>query len=148
VISKDFIGLQFPEVEASLSRPQLKFFAKATGQTNPIYFDQTAALKAGYPDIVAPPTWPALLDGLTYEGKLPVIEAMQLVLENVLHGEQAFEYFGPLFAEEKIKIHGEIIDIYEKKAGALEFVVQRNSYLRESGEVILNSRYTFVYVNK
>ena len=56
--------------EASLSRAQLKFFAKATGQTNPIYFGQAAALKAGYPDIVAPPTWPALLDGLSYEGKL------------------------------------------------------------------------------
>ena len=146
MISKDFVGFQFPAVEACLSRAQLNFFAKATGQTNPIYFDHAAALKAGYPDLVAPPTWPALLDGLTNEGKLPVIEAMQLVLENVLHGEQAFEYFGLLFAEEKIQIHSEIVDIYDKKAGALEFIVQQNSYLRGSGEVILNSRYTLVYV--
>ena len=34
---------------------RLKFFAKAIGETNPIYTDEAAALEAGYRALPAPP---------------------------------------------------------------------------------------------
>ena len=35
----------------------LKFFARATGEANPIYFDEAAARAAGHPALPAPPTY-------------------------------------------------------------------------------------------
>src|SRR3546814_16197281 len=35
----------------------LKFFAKATGETDPVYFDDAAARAAGPPSIPVPPTY-------------------------------------------------------------------------------------------
>src|SRR3546814_3868787 len=35
----------------------LKFFAKATGETDPVYFDDAAARAAGHPSIPVPPTY-------------------------------------------------------------------------------------------
>ncbi|MBK8132379.1 MAG: MaoC family dehydratase N-terminal domain-containing protein [Gammaproteobacteria bacterium] len=40
---------------------QLCFFAKAVGETNPIYFDEAAAKAAGHPSILAPPTYAVTL---------------------------------------------------------------------------------------
>ena len=35
----------------------LRFFAKVTGETNPIYFDEVAARAAGHPAVQVPPTY-------------------------------------------------------------------------------------------
>lgn len=40
-----------------IERGRLAFFAKATGETNPVYSDIDAARAAGYADLPAPPTW-------------------------------------------------------------------------------------------
>ena len=38
-------------------RGRLRFFAKAIGETDPVYTDDAAARDAGYPDLPAPPTF-------------------------------------------------------------------------------------------
>jgi acyl dehydratase len=57
LIDKKHIGMKVPQHSVHLTAWQLKWFAKATGETNPIYFDEEAAKKAGLPGVLAPPTF-------------------------------------------------------------------------------------------
>ena len=57
MIDKKFIGHQLPPSVLMVDRTRLQFFAKAIGETDPIYTDLAAAQAAGYPDLPAPPTF-------------------------------------------------------------------------------------------
>ena len=49
------IGHEFAPVTAELEKGRLRFFAKATGNADPVYSDEAAAKAAGYPSPPAPP---------------------------------------------------------------------------------------------
>ncbi len=88
-LNRDFIGRSFPPSEPyEVSRVKIREFADAIGDRNPIYRDQEAAKAAGYPDVIAPPTFPIVVSlGNAYlaDPELGLNYAM------VVHGEQRFE---------------------------------------------------------
>ena len=97
MIDIQWIGHAFRSSELVLERGRLRFFAKAIGETNPVYTDVEAARAAGYSDLPAPPTFlfAAELDsGAMFER----LDAMAIPLGKLLHGEQGFEYFAPVVA--------------------------------------------------
>ena len=57
MIDRKFIGLALPEFSARVEAGALRFFAKAIGQTDPIYVDEAAAREAGHPALPLPPTY-------------------------------------------------------------------------------------------
>ena len=57
MIDKKHIGMKLPRLNATAEAGQLRFFAKSTGETNPIYFDESAARDAGHPGLPLPPTF-------------------------------------------------------------------------------------------
>ena len=54
MLDKNLIGHEFPSFTAEVEKGRLKFFAKAIGETDPIYTDEAAALAAGYRALPAP----------------------------------------------------------------------------------------------
>ncbi len=50
-------GHALPTVTVQVERGQIRFFAKALGETNPVHSDIDAARAAGYPDLAAPPSF-------------------------------------------------------------------------------------------
>jgi len=128
----------------------LKFFARATGETNPIWFDEAAARAAGHPAIPMPPTYLFSLhrshparrgDVLDKEGGLGVDMA------KVLHGEQGFTHHRPIYAGDRITITTTTDDIYDKKGGALEFVVQTTRFEKTDGTLCAEMRQVTVVRN-
>jgi len=122
-----------------IERGRLKFFAKATGETDPIYSDLEAARAAGYGDIPAPPTFlfAANLDsGVTFR----LLEDMAIPLSSILHGEQSFEYFAPVVAGDEITATSRIGDIYDKRGGALEFIDLETEAVNQTGEAVARLR--------
>ena len=95
-LNRDFLGRAFPPSEPyEVSRVKIKEFADAIGDPNPVYRDAGAAKAAGYPDVIAPPTFPiviSLTSGSLTDPELGLNWAM------VVHGEQRFEYQRPLHA--------------------------------------------------
>jgi hypothetical protein len=62
VVNPNVQGKKYPETAPYLvGREKIREFANAVFSTNPINHDLFAAQAAGYPDVVAPPTFAVLI---------------------------------------------------------------------------------------
>ena len=57
MIDRQYIGHRFPVFQVEVEKGRLRFFAKAIGETDPVYFDEKAAKAAGHPGLLVPPTF-------------------------------------------------------------------------------------------
>ncbi len=57
-------------------------------------------------------------------------------LQHILHGEQSFEYLAMAFAGDRLTFESVITDIYDKKGGALEFVVAQTTVHNQDGVLV------------
>jgi len=139
MLNRNWIGHRLPTVEFLVERSRLRFFAAAIGETNPIYTDLQAARAAGYHDLPAPPTF---LFTAEVEGDLKTnwLAEAGVSMMQVLHGEQSFTYHRPLCAGDTVHVTSQIEDIYDKKNGALEFVVIKTEAVDPQGVVVAESR--------
>jgi acyl dehydratase len=140
------IGHEFPAFTADVEKGRLRFFAKAIGESNPVYTDEAAAMAAGYKSLPAPPTFAMALD---MEGPdlMPVLEFLNMDLARILHGAQDFEYFAPICAGDSITVTSRIVDIFDKKGGALDFVVMENTYTNQDAVQVAKATSTLVQRN-
>ena len=146
MLDRSRIGHEFPPFTVEIEKGRLRFFARAIGETNPIYTEESSARAAGHPTIPAPPTFMFCVD-LDSPEFLPAVRLLNLDMGRMLHGTQEFSYFGQIYAGDRITQRSRIVDIYDKKAGALEFVVQENSYTNQNGELVGKALQTLVYRN-
>jgi len=146
MIDKKWIGHELSASELPIERSRLRFFAKAIGEINPIYTDEAAARAAGYPDLPAPPTFlfAAELDSGVNDR---LLTDLKIPLAKVLHGEQGFTYHRAACAGDTITVRSRIEDIYDKKNGALEFVVKTSRATNQRGELVAEMRSVIVCRN-
>jgi acyl dehydratase len=123
VIDRSVIGTRTPGESLLVTRSRLRAFAKATGQTDPVYVDPAAAADAGHRDLPVPPTF---LFGIDLEAPDPfrIYTDLGIDLRRVLHGEQAFTYHAMAYAGDELRTSSVITDVYDKKGGLLEFLVR------------------------
>jgi acyl dehydratase len=143
MIDKKWIGHELPESILPIERSRLRFFAKATGETRAEYLNVAAARAAGYADLPAPPTFlfAAELDS-GVSGAL--LRDLQIPLSKLLHGEQSFTYHQPVCAGDTITVRSVISDVYEKKNGALEFVIKDSRAMNQRNELVAELRAVLV----
>ena len=146
MLDRSKIGHQFDPFTVDIEKGRVKFFAKAIGETSPVYFDEAAAQAAGYKTIPAPPTFMFSID-LDGPEFLPLLNMLDMDITRILHGSQDFQYQGQIYAGDTITQHCTILDIFDKKNGALEFVVQESRYTNQHGEPVGKARQTVVYRN-
>jgi acyl dehydratase len=146
MLDTQFIGHTFPPFAAEVEKGRLKFFAKAIGETNPIYTDEAAASAAGFRALPAPPTFTSVLDQESPDF-LPVLDLLDIDIAKILHGTQEFEYITSICAGDTITVDATIVDIFDKKAGALEFVVMETRYTNQAGELTTRATSTLVVRN-
>ena len=135
MIDKKFIGHQLPPSVLMVDRTRLQFFAKAIGETDPVYTDLAAARAAGYPDLPAPPTFLFAAE-LDSGANMQLLADLDIPLSKLLHGEQSFRYRQPVCAGDTVTVQSSISDIYDKKGGKLEFVVKNSRVTNQRGELV------------
>lgn len=138
-----FVGHSFPTKTIKVEEGKLKFFSKTIGETNPIYFDKDAASKAGYRSLLAPPTYSfslTLEDDSLEDKYVP----LGMDLGKLLHGAQKFEYFKEICAEDTVTIDAKIVDIFQKKGGALDFLIEKQVIKNTNGEILAVLTQTFI----
>jgi hypothetical protein len=134
-ISLSAIGTRSEPLTTNIERGRLAFFARAIGETNPIYSDIAAAQKAGYPDL---PVLPTFYFGLLLETADPFawLTDLGVDLRDLLHGTQSFLYRGAAHAGDRLTLTTEITDVYEKRGGALEFLVRETQIVRSDADAV------------
>lgn len=128
------IGRKSEQREIVVEQGQLKLFAKAVLETNPIYYDEASAKAAGHPNILAPPTFGNCLKLLAPSQDLSY-ESLGIDYKKLLHAEEKIETFHSIYAGDRLTLTTEVIDMYDKKGGALEFLVMRTDIHRQ-GELV------------
>ena len=147
MLDKSMVGHVFPAFAAEVEKGRLRFFAKAIGETNPIYTDEAAAREAGYRALPAPPTFTSVLDQESPDF-LPVLDLLDIDIARILHGSQEFEYLAPICAGDTIRVEVRIADIFDKKGGALDFVVMEHTYTNQDDVLTTKATSTLVVRNR
>lgn len=147
MIDKKYIGHVMPAYSVDVEKGRLRFFAKATDQTDPVYWDEDAAKAAGYPGLPVPPTFLFCLE-MESPDPAAIRDLLGLDYRTLLHGEQGFTYHRMAFAGDRLSFEQRIEDIYEKKGGALEFVVRLTRVTNQRGEHVADLRGSTVVRNK
>ena len=143
MIDRKWIGHALPPSVLPIERTRLQFFAKAIGETDPIYTDAAAARDAGYPDLPAPPTFLFAAE-LDSGASNQLLADLQIPLAKLLHGEQSFSYHQPACVGDTVTVRATISDIYDKKNGALEFVVKTSRATNQRDELVAELRTVIV----
>ncbi|MFI9594503.1 MaoC family dehydratase N-terminal domain-containing protein [Nonomuraea sp. NPDC052265] len=141
-LNRDFVGRTYPSgAPYEVSRVKIKEFAAAIGDHNPVYRDREAARAAGYPDVIAPPTFPIVFS-LQAGGEALVDPELGLNLAMVVHGEQRFEYVRPICAGDELVTTATITDI--RSAGRNELLTIRSDVSTAAGEPVCTTYNTIV----
>jgi acyl dehydratase len=146
MIDRRYIGHALAPFSVPVEAGRLRFFAKATGQADPVYTDVAAARDAGHPDLPVPPTFLFCLE-MDSPNPAAIRELLGLDYRRLLHGEQQFSYHAMAYAGDVLSFEQRIEDIYDKKGGALEFVVRRTRVSNQRGELVAELRSATVVRN-
>ena len=147
---------EYPDFDFQVTSTDIARFARATGETNPIHFDQTAAVEQGHADVVAPTMFPYVIrqhasalvahDELEPDGS-PSADVPPLPTRRAMAGETAIEFGPPIVAGDTITVRKSLADMYEKhgKSGPLVFVEMEFSFTNQRGETVAKESFTRIY---
>ncbi len=142
-INYDAVGFETNETVHHVDRVSIKWFARAMGDANPIYYDLEAAKREGFRDIPAPPTFSTTFRD---EEDARLRERVGFDFSKLVHGQQEYEMPGPLVAGDILRIKTRVADIYKKegKSGQMILVVTETTARRPDGSTAFIGRSTVV----
>lgn len=137
------IGRSLGVTKAEVEKGRLRFFAKVIGETNPVYLDEAAAKLAGHRGLPVPPTFLLCLES---EGRdlTETVRELDLDLGRILHAEQKFIYHRMAYAGDTLTFETRVANVFEKKGGALQFVVNETRVSNQHGEHVADLRMSLV----
>lgn len=126
IFNRESKGYRTEPVNIDVERGRLQFFARVTGIRDAIHFDIEAARTAGYPDIVAPPTFQVVIGFLASaelerQGHQSVTSLINADYKRLLHATERCDYHDKIYAGDQVAVVTEVSDFQDKKNGALEF---------------------------
>ena len=141
MLDKTLIGRESEPVVHDVERGAIRRFAEAVGDPNPIYVDDEAARQAGYPAVVAPPTFPFVL---TVNERFR--HSLDLGTRSLLHGEQQFDYARPIVAGDRITVKSRVADVQERAGGSgpMDILVLEDEGRDAQGALVFKARSTLV----
>src|SRR3954449_12228979 len=112
-INKDAVGKQWQPVNYEVGLEKVREYARAVGETNPVYLDREAALAAGFRDVVAPPMFCVVYSAPAMGPAVPDPE----VASNPAamgRGSRECPWGEPVCACDVITTQPRLSDVYEK----------------------------------
>ena len=134
-LNRDYIGRQLPPTEPYVvGREKIREFARAIGADDPVHHDPAAARALGYPDVVAPPTFPIVATMAAGE-QLRHDSELGIDYSRVVHGDQRFAYTRPVVAGDELVCRLTVEEITQR--GAHEFMTTRTEVTTPAGEPVV-----------
>jgi acyl dehydratase len=133
-LDRSLVGRSYPPSAVyEVGRGKIAEFAAAIGETDPVHRDPEAARAAGYPDVIAPPTF---VIALTLEAANVVLGDPQVSLDysRVVHGEQRFTHHRPIRAGDRLVATTTIEAV--RSIGGNDLLTTRVDVATEDGEPV------------
>lgn len=137
-LDQSFIGRKYPPTSVyQVSRAKISEFATAIGDTSPLSHDVDAARVAGYPDVIAPPTFLTILNIGAIDA---IIGDPELGLDytRMVHGDQSFSYRRPVRAGDELAVTTYVEDIFVRMGN--DFLNVRAEIADANGELVCTGR--------
>jgi acyl dehydratase len=131
----------FPAHEYAVGREKVREYARAVGETDPLYFDVGAARAAGHADVVAPPMFAVVYSGTAFEAAMRDPE-LDIDLAMLLHSGQEFEWDELVIAGDQITTETALVDVSERVG--MRFIVFQTSSRNQRGEHVCRGTWTVV----
>ncbi|HTY54146.1 MAG TPA: MaoC family dehydratase N-terminal domain-containing protein [Candidatus Binataceae bacterium] len=145
---KSLIGKTAAPFTMPIEWGKVREFARAIRDRNPAYFDPELARKecGGIP---IPPTF--LMTSAFWQASSAQDAGAALDFgfdtRRILHGEQEFEFYQPIFVGDVLTGVTRVADLYEKeggRGGKMTFAVVETEYTNQKGEKIALARFTLI----
>lgn len=141
-VNPELQGREFPPTAPYLvGREKVREFARAVFATTPISHDVAAAQAAGYADIVAPPTFPVVVQEATLAQLLAEPDA-GIDFSRVVHGDQRFSYTRPVVAGDELTATLSVTSV--KTLGGNSMVTAESTIVDASGAHVVTAISTLV----
>jgi hypothetical protein len=127
-INRRHVGYALPPFTVTVDPGRIAAFAHAIGERDPSASER-----------VAPLTFMKVLEG-EHGSSRKILEVLEVPLPRVLHAEQQFDYLAPIVPGQAVTVSRRVVDLYEKKGGAMEFIVIESVFTSEQAEVLGRSR--------
>ncbi|MDQ1555186.1 MAG: hypothetical protein QOI02_188 [Actinomycetota bacterium] len=124
-----------------VGREKVREFARAVFATSPLHFDPAAASAAGYPDVVAPPTFAVVVQEQTLAQLLAEPDA-GIDFARVVHGDQRFSYSRPIVAGDELTATLTVAAV--KSLGGHNMVTAESSIVDATGAHVVTATSTLV----
>jgi len=135
-------GKEYPPIVWEVERGKIRELVRAIGDPDPVYTDRQAALKEGYTDTPASPTFltvPAMWCNLLATALID----LGVNLAMILHGEEEYEYFAEIYPGDILTGIPKITSVEEKasKSGRLmDMVSIETIYNNQNGQKVAKAR--------
>lgn len=136
-VNPELVGRVFPPVEPYLvGREKIREFARAVFSTNQLNYEVAAANAAGYPDVVAPPTFAVVIQERTLAQLLAESDA-GIEFSRVVHGDQRFRYTRPIVAGDMLTATLSVASI--KSLGGHSIVTAESNIVDAAGQHVVTA---------
>jgi acyl dehydratase len=141
-LNAEYVGRVYgPGEPYEVSRVKIADFADAIGEPSELCRNREAAVKAGYPDVIAPPTFAVIIDQRSTKSVV-TDPGLGLDYSMVVHGEQSFSYTRPLHAGDVVVATTTIESI--RAVGGLSMLVTSTSIDTVDGEHVCTAKSNLV----
>jgi acyl dehydratase len=141
-LNPDYVGRVFgPGDPYEVSRVKIADFADAIGESSELCRDREAAIKAGYPDVIAPPTF-AIVLSMASAAQVTADPGLGLDYSMVIHRDQSFGHTRPLHAGDVVVATTTVESI--KALGAMSTITTSTDISTIDGEHVCTARSTLL----
>jgi acyl dehydratase len=141
-LNREYVGRVFGPTEPyEVSRVKIADFADAIGEPSELCRSREAAQKAGYPDVIAPPTF-AMVISMHSNAQVEADPDLGLDFSMVVHGDQSFSYSRPLHAGDLVTATTTVESI--KALGGTSMLVTSTDISTLEGEHVCTAKCTIV----
>jgi acyl dehydratase len=134
-LDPSFVGRTYPpSAPYQVGREKIREFARAIGADDPAYHDPSAARDLGYPDVVAPCTFPVVVS-MAAGQRIIDDPALGIDYSRVLHADQRFAYTRPVVAGDELVCVSAVEEIVTR--GGHDFLTTRTEVATTAGEPVV-----------
>jgi len=130
-----------PTAPYLVGREKVREFARAVHATAPLHYDPVVARAAGFADVVAPPTFPVVVQEATLAQLLAEPDG-GIDFSRVVHGEQRFDYVRPVIAGDELTATLRVTSV--KSLGGNSMVAAESSIVDADGVLVVTAVSTLV----